>query len=245
MGNGIIFDGGVPDMKGTWFNPRTGDKIVVRDTFFSDNQYMVQTMDGRLLGYNTLQNYIRDDSPSKQPTPAPTPKQKTVSKPASAPKITVDPDMLLSDEDLAAMEGTQSTPANGPVPQGMPAPATMAPTVPVPMTMADLHHEINDFDIIDRALIDASMPKIKIDVTVDWKNMPSEQVSMLKSMMGVSEGDIISYILRKTQGQIDIQRVADTVYSKTEDTIKNKLSTGSEDEKKATAKAAPKKSSKR
>ena len=49
-----MFSGETPMMEGKWYNPHTGDSFTVRNTFFEDNQLVVQTMDGRLLEYNQL-----------------------------------------------------------------------------------------------------------------------------------------------------------------------------------------------
>ena len=50
----MLFDG--PMIEGTWFNPDTGDRFTVRDSFFEDNNYTVLTTDGRTLNYNQIQN---------------------------------------------------------------------------------------------------------------------------------------------------------------------------------------------
>ena len=45
----MIFSGETPMMSGTWYNPQTGDSFTVADAFFQDNQYLVKTIDGRIL----------------------------------------------------------------------------------------------------------------------------------------------------------------------------------------------------
>lgn len=57
--NGIAFGGDGPVMSGTWINPSTGHKFTVRDCFFQDGQFMVQTTSGQMLDYNTVQNYVQ------------------------------------------------------------------------------------------------------------------------------------------------------------------------------------------
>lgn len=59
MSSGIQFNTDGPMMKGTWVNPKTGHKFTVRDCYFENNQFMVQTTDGQILDYNTIQNYIQ------------------------------------------------------------------------------------------------------------------------------------------------------------------------------------------
>ena len=67
MNNGLMFGMEGPNMEGTWYNPKTGDSFTVRNSFFQDNQYVVQTTDGRVLDYNTLQYYVRSDKPIDMP----------------------------------------------------------------------------------------------------------------------------------------------------------------------------------
>ena len=54
-GSGIMMSAdGAPMMSGTWVNPQTGHEFTVRDCFFQDGNFMVQTTDGRMLDYNTI-----------------------------------------------------------------------------------------------------------------------------------------------------------------------------------------------
>ena len=61
--NGITFGSDGPMMDGTWYNPKTGDSFTVRNTFFEDNQFIIQTTDGRVLNYEQIQNYVKSDKP--------------------------------------------------------------------------------------------------------------------------------------------------------------------------------------
>lgn len=63
LSNGIIFGDQGPLMDGTWYNPSTNDSFTVKDSFFEDGQYIVATTDGRMLGYDMIQNYIKTDKP--------------------------------------------------------------------------------------------------------------------------------------------------------------------------------------
>lgn len=63
LNNGIMFGDQGPLMDGTWYNPSTNDSFTVKDSFFEDGQYMVTTTDGRMLGYDMIQNYIKTDKP--------------------------------------------------------------------------------------------------------------------------------------------------------------------------------------
>lgn len=65
VNDNLVFDASNgPIMEGHWVNPKTGDTFTVRDSFFQDNQYIVQTTDGRMLDYNFIQNYIKVEKES-------------------------------------------------------------------------------------------------------------------------------------------------------------------------------------
>ena len=63
MNSGLTFGMEGPMMEGTWYNTNTGDSFTVRNSFFEDNQFIIQTTDGRVLGYNQIQDYIKSDKP--------------------------------------------------------------------------------------------------------------------------------------------------------------------------------------
>lgn len=178
---GIIFDSSAPIMEGTWFNPKTGDVIKVRDSFFDNNNYMVRTTDGRVLSYNQLQNYVRDDSKSlkkQQPVQKPTPKP-VQNKPVQ--KASVDVDELLTADDAALLEGLK------------PAKNDEAYTEPKHVIQEQFVEEpknVNE-DIIERALNGFDKPFLK--VLVDW-NAPLYELGILKSVMGITEEDIAQWM---------------------------------------------------
>ena len=66
---GLTFGMEGPNMEGTWYNPHTGDSFTVRNSFFEDNQFIVQTEDGRILKYEQIQEYIKSDKPINIQTP--------------------------------------------------------------------------------------------------------------------------------------------------------------------------------
>ncbi len=55
---GMAFGNGL-EVKGTWENKRTGERIVARDTIFEDNQMIVLTMDGRRINYDRFQDFVQ------------------------------------------------------------------------------------------------------------------------------------------------------------------------------------------
>ena len=64
----VMFNGGVPMLDGTWYDPKTGNSITVRDTLFEDNNLVIVTTDGRRIPYSQMERYVKSDKPiPKQP----------------------------------------------------------------------------------------------------------------------------------------------------------------------------------
>lgn len=69
----ISFSGDMPQISGTWVNPKTGHRFTVRDCYFEDGNFKVLTTDGSTISYNMLENYVQDngmmeDGTKVQPT---------------------------------------------------------------------------------------------------------------------------------------------------------------------------------
>lgn len=58
-----------PTITGHWYNTKTGDSFTVRDSFFEDNQLIIQATDGRIFGYEQLQDYIQSKEKIEMPKP--------------------------------------------------------------------------------------------------------------------------------------------------------------------------------
>lgn len=192
---GITFDGTAPMMEGTWFNPKTGDVIKIRDTFFENNNYVARTTDGRMLNYSQLQNYVRDDSKSVSQNSKPAAKP-TVSKPAvSAKAPAVDPDSMLSQEDLDILEGL-STPDTS---------QNRSAVQEVQNGIAERLNGMTDYidkrgqeltisdQIINRAMEEEDEPRLVVQVS--W-NAPTQKLLFLKQNMGITDSDIVRWITR-------------------------------------------------
>lgn len=182
--NGITFGSDGPMMDGTWYNPKTGDSFTVRNTFFEDNQYIVQTTDGRVLGYNQIQDYIKSDKPIQME-----PKQQNTSLPQEVADLISDDysDMIMED-DLNMIQGRTSLGnlAN-PVSTITPQPLPVTPSVS------------NNYDIIGKALTKRQLPDFQIGI--DWKNCPISEMNMLMDLMDIGEGEIIDWYL----SQVDVE----------------------------------------
>lgn len=199
---GITFDGTAPTMEGTWFNPKTGDVIKIRDTFFENNNYVARTTDGRMLNYNQLQGYIRDDTKStqKQQPAKPTPVQNTA-KPMIG-NLPIDPDSMLTEEDRKILEGIstaddklkENAEACQEVQNGM---AKMLNGASAYLDQRGQELTLAD-QIIDRAMKNKEMPVLQ--VSVNW-NAPINELKTLEEMMGITHNDIVRWIMRSLEGR--------------------------------------------
>ena len=67
----ISFDGDMPQISGTWVNPKTGHRFTVRDCYFEDSDYRIYTTDGTTISYNMLENYVQDTGMMEDGTKVP------------------------------------------------------------------------------------------------------------------------------------------------------------------------------
>lgn len=195
---GITFDGTAPMMEGTWFNPKTGDVIKIRDTFFENNNYIARTTDGRMLNYNQLQNYIRDDSKevSQKNKPSANSEPAKIDKPVAKPAVpSVNPDSVLSQEDINILEGlsepadTQNKSAVQEVQNGI---ARRLNEISTYMDQRGQELNISD-QILNRAMADEDEPVLNIQVS--W-NAPVQKLMFLKENMGITDRDIVRWVTR-------------------------------------------------
>lgn len=202
---GITFDGTAPMMEGTWFNPKTGDVITIRDTFFENNNYIARTTDGRFLSYSQLQNYVRDDSKSAsqknntdtESAPVAVATDPKVAKPAVPP---VNPDSMLSQEDLNILEGLseQDNPQNkSAVQEVQNGIARRMNGMSNYLNMRGQELDISD-QILNRAMEDECEPVLNVQVV--W-NAPVQKLVFLKENMGITDRDIVRWITRSLENR--------------------------------------------
>lgn len=205
LNNGLMFGMEGPNMEGTWYNPKTGDSFTVRNSFFQDNQYIVQTTDGRILDYNTLQSYIQSDRPIEMST-------KTEDNlPAEVVDLVDSNDFSYNilPEDLNMINGSKSL-GNLSIINNT---TSSDPIISIPYTQVD-----QNFAMIEKALAKKSMPDIQ--VSIDWKNFPQREMDMLIDIMDVNEDEIIDWYVR----QIDTNYLAECLKEVIKDHIHKQLS---------------------
>lgn len=209
MNNGIIFGDQGPLMQGTWCNPHTGDYFTVMDSFFDNGQFMVKTTDGRVLGYDLIQNYIQTDKPDEIL------KQKK-EEPSQLPaevlnEIDGNDDIL--PEDVILLNPQRS--------------------------LGNLHQPIStpittNVGIIAKALGKASKPEVVANIS--WKDFPKKQIEMLNEIMEIDTKEIVEWYtsqLDTTEIAIAIHNsiisyINDQLYGRVDNTIEIDLTLESE-----------------
>lgn len=198
--NGIMFAGDGPVMSGTWQNPTTGHKFTVQDSFFQDGQLMVQTTNGQVLDYNTIQNYIQctDDKGNSINIPTQTPRTGNT-QPESIPAevsnmvLPEGPSGAGEDEFLTA-EDMELTRGLGSITQ----PATMTNDgvrVNPEFTPTQETPRSEDYKMIDRVLRKHSIPELNAEIL--WNDTPKKQIETLVDILGVDPEEIAAYYIAK------------------------------------------------
>ena len=164
----IAMDG--PMIDGTWYNTQTGDHFTVRDSFFQDGQLMIQATDGRMFDYNTIQNYVKSNTPLQPNQPTQQPKTPV---PTEVQNLLED-DSYLLEEDKSLITIPQRPQTTTPTPQS---------------TLSE------DEIIINRILSRVEKPTVVYNTT--WTKFPHKQLEMLIDMMGVEVSEIAKYFTNK------------------------------------------------
>lgn len=185
---GISFNLDGPIMTGTWYNPKTGDKFTVRDTYFEDNNYMVITTDGRRMDYNMIQNYVKSDSPipkMEQPKAAPQPVKIGDIQETSSSIIPQDlsGDEFILEDDMLLLQ-TKTAPQKEFV--------SSVPMTPNPLMIPAVSE---NYKIIEKAFSKVKAPKF--DIVVKWTDFPKQEIEMLSSIMDVPMDEIKAFIFEK------------------------------------------------
>ena len=214
----MIFSGETPMMSGTWYNPQTGDSFTVADAFFQDNQYLVKTIDGRILDYNIIKNYIKSDKPiptQKKRVNEQLPKEvsnillKDSSNLNSPMNDALQNDLLQNDllpEDMDLIKPRSLGNLNVP---------TSAPINDPINTPAQPHNPFGV--IIDRALAKKDQPLL--DVKVNWENFPRKEIELLTSVLDLSIDEIIQWYI----SQIDMSQIESIVAKTLTETINREM----------------------
>lgn len=215
--NSISFNSDGPIMSGTWINPSNGDTFVVKDSFFQDNQYMVQTTDGRILDYNFIQHYVKTDDvtqnnikqssfqsnktaleSAKQLSDLPNEVKSILDQPAN---YNVDQNddfndyILDEDRDLI----------NNPIKQS----SVKLTSKPITQTTSNNV----EYPIISKVLEGTPLPSFKISCS--WDNCPVEKIEALMKLLNVEESNILDWYV----SNIDIEKLKMQIIDEYKDNI--------------------------
>lgn len=179
-----------PVMEGNWYNPQTGDSFTVRNSFFEDNQYIVQTTDGRILNFNQIQNYIKSDKPVDM-------QNSNQNNNSSLPREVMDIIEKTEENDLMNEVNELLTPK----PLGNLNDSKLTTYNPLSTSFN------SNNNIIEKALSKRSLPDLQVGI--DWKDFPRREINMLIELMDVTEDEIINWYIN----QVDINYLSDCLKS--------------------------------
>lgn len=172
----ITFDGDMPQISGTWVNPKTGHRFTVRDCYFEDSDYKIYTTDGTTISYNMLENYVQDTGMMEDGTKVPPTLQNEV------------PLEVLNELD----HGNHILPAvleNELLGIGDPfIPNNEVPNIPTTSIESEM---------INKVLVKLGNPKV--DITLQFKKDKEfkNALDTLVNQLDIPKGDILDYIFNK------------------------------------------------
>lgn len=185
MNPGIDFSIDGPMIDGTWQNMQTGDIFEVRESFFQDGQLLIQTTDGRMFDYNTIQNYVKVDKPvsiPKQPKPKQLPKN--IIEEIEPTNTSNEADVEMLTDDIELLNGLSNIVSKS-------TPTVVKQPAITPTTVED-----EDMKLVNRVL-SRTTAEPHFNYKLEWKNFPIKQMEMLVNFMGVPEDKICDYYINK------------------------------------------------
>lgn len=180
------FNDGSLSFEGTWYNIKTGDKVVVRDTLFENNQIIIRTTDGRMISYDKFQDYVKSDKPLNM-----TQNQNRKQLQENIPQNVLEEIQSNTLEDfdnkmLNAPDVTQPT-QEPKVVRGSYIMNNIYESSPI--SVQEPKSNVEQL-IVARAL--DSYPKPKVNISIDW-DIPRDTINMLLNVMNINKNDIYLY----------------------------------------------------
>lgn len=195
---GVMFGGEGPIMEGTWYNLTTGDSFTVRDTFFEDNELIVQTMDGRTLKYSTIQNYVKSDKPINM-SQIKTKNETSQLPPEVADLIETDNNSNSNQEEYGILEDDMALIAG--------TPRKNLGSIDPSRNQAISQMNTNS-TIITKALSKRKLPELNI--SADW-DFPEKEIDMLINIMEISKEEIVKWYLDNMEMGVIAQKVKEYI----------------------------------
>ena len=187
-----------PIMSGTWYNPNNGDSFTVQDSFFEDNQYVVQTTDGRFLKYEQIQNYIKSDKPLDMNA------LKLDKSQTNEPAVSD-----LPPEVMGLLETTDdSYNSLGNIYE----PSTIKNESEILSGLSGRPIlEMTNNAIIDKALSKRTMPDIQIGI--NWNKCPLKEMKMLIDLMDVKQEEVADWYVNNVNVENITQIIKSSIKS--------------------------------
>lgn len=172
----ITFDGDMPQISGTWVNPKTGHRFTVRDCYFEDSDYKIYTTDGTTISYNMLENYVQDTGMMEDGTKVPPTLQNEV-------PLEVLNELDHGNHILPAVLENELLGIEEPF---------VSPTVSQNNSPKTLESEM-----INKVLVKLGNPKV--DITLQFKKDKEfkNALDTLVNQLDIPKGDILDYIFNK------------------------------------------------
>lgn len=184
---------GQGDISGSWFNPKTGQTVNVRQIITDGNESFVQTDQG-MLNMMEFSNFIQMGDEIFDKDGNKTGEEKIPIEEIFSTYEQEKPDMSLLNKPLTNNKST------------IEVKATEKPKA----NKVEEHQEkdINE-EILDRAFAKIEGTPRIVNVEIDWDGLPIEKIKSMIELMDLSVADVSKYILKK--------------YFKTTNIIENKI----------------------
>ena len=213
MTNGMNFGMDGPQVTGWWYNPKTGDKFNAVDNYFEDNNLLIKTVDGKILNYNQIQNYVHVEDPKMIPDKPVLQKTKKQDDEIPAEVLAEieteeENDILIPDDDIYG--GVKQT--NKP---------TQATTHQEQLKQTPISQNLA---IIKRALDGKNSPGLVGNIC--WDGFPKREIEMLVDVMQIPENEIIEYYINN----ISINYIKDVISQSIRDYVNKQLHNEKEQE---------------
>lgn len=180
----------------TWYNPKTGDVIKIRSNYFEDDHMVLQTMEGRMIRLESLQDYIQWQGPGQPPT------KPMEDVPSTQPSGDLPPEVanLIGDatdavddgilpEDLELIRGNQ------------PQQKRLKQDGFQPLNFTPQSKTTANYDIIKRALGKTKDPDWVL--TMKWPKFPEKELDMLMTVMDIPMDEISEYYIGNIRNEFD------------------------------------------
>jgi hypothetical protein len=176
-----MFDfNGMPDgmdIKGSWYNKRTGKTITVRDMYMDDSGMQVMTNTGEMIdGDEFSRDYIQCDGTVYDEKGNSTGQQEAI--------------------DYDAMFGGMSS--------EQPKSPTYSDIMGIPVTPKTAEPENKKFEML-KTMFDKLRDIPTVTASIKWKNIPKSELNMLKMYFDITTEDIADYIYKTYCSEVELK----------------------------------------